>query len=81
MKKMNVPSESTIINLVYHASVLSGLNIAYVMTAKSLLKIKPVELGKFDIYDLGKFVALTALSIATRDYLVKSKMIPADINV
>jgi len=34
-----------------------------------------------DIADIGKLIGLTVLSIATRDYLVKQKIIPNDINM
>ena len=51
------------------------------MAAKSLMKMKPIELGKMDIADIGKLIGLTVLSIATRDYLVKQKIIPNDINM
>ena len=53
----------------------------YAMAAKSLMKMKPIELGKMDIADIGKLIGLTVLSIATRDYLVKQKIIPNDINM
>jgi len=78
---MSVPYEQTILNLAYHSSVLVGLNITYAMAAKSLMKMKPIELGKMDIADIGKLIGLTVLSIATRDYLVKQKIIPNDINM
>ena len=78
---MSVPYEHTIVNLGYHSVVLVGLNTAYAMIAKSLLKMKPIELGKMDLSDAGKLVGIFSLSLFTRDYLVKQKIIPADINV
>ena len=64
---------------VYHRAVVSGLDVGYTMLAKTLVKMSPPSLGKFDIEDSVKFVAIVALSDFTKDYLIKQKIIPNNI--
>ncbi len=54
-------SEKSIINCAYHASVISGLAIAYTMISKSILKMKPADLGKLDFEDSAKLIVLITL--------------------
>jgi len=74
-------SEKTIANLIYHSAVISGLSIGYTMLAKSLVKIKPADLGKIDVEDGFKLVAVITASVATRDFLVKQKIIPENLSM
>ena len=64
---------------VYHGAVVSGLAIGYTMLGKTLVKMSPPSLGKFDVEDGVKFVAIVALSDFTKDYLIKQKIIPNNI--
>ena len=50
------------------------------MLAKTLVKISPPSLGKFDIEDGVKLVAIVTLSDFTKDYLIKQKIIPNNIS-
>ena len=74
-------SEKSIINCVYHAAIISGLTLGYTMIAKSILRMKPADLGKLDFEDSAKLTALITASIATKDFLVKQGIIPENINI
>ena len=64
---------------VYHGTVVSVLAVGYTMLGKMLVKMSPPSLGKFDIEDGIKLVAIIALSDFTKDYLIKQKIIPNNI--
>ena len=64
---------------VYHRAVVSGLAIGYMMLGKTLIKMSPPSLGKFDIEDGVELVGIIALSDFTKDYLIKQKIIPYNI--
>ena len=64
---------------VYHGAVISVLAVGYTMLAKTLVKMSPPSLGKFDIEDGVKLVAIIAISDFTKDYLIKQKIIPNNI--
>ena len=64
---------------VYHGTVVSVLAVGYTMLGKMLVKMSPPSLGKFDIEDGVKLVAIVALSDFTKDYLIKQKIIPNNI--
>ena len=64
---------------VYHSAVVSGLAVGYTVLAKTLVKMSPPSLGKFDVEDGVKLVAIVALSDFTKDYLIKQKIIPNNI--
>ena len=49
------------------------------MLGKLLVKRSPPSLGKFDIEDGVKLVAIVAMSDFTKDYLIKQKIIPYNI--
>lgn len=74
-------SEKTIVNLVYHAAVIGGLSVGFTMLGKSLLRMKPADLGKLDFEDGAKLVGVVTASIATKDFLVKQGIIPENINM
>ena len=61
---------------VYHRAIISVLAVGYVMLGKTLIKMSPPSLGKFDVEDGAKLVAIVALSDFTKDYLIKQKIIP-----
>ena len=64
---------------VYHGAVVSALAIGYTMLGKTVIKMSPPSLDKFDVEDVLKLVAVVALSDFTKDYLIKQKIIPNDI--
>ena len=64
---------------VYHGTVVSVLAVGYTMLGKMLVKMSPPSLGKFDIEDVVKLVAIVAISDFTKDYLIKQKIIPNNI--
>ena len=61
---------------VYHSVVVSALAVGYTMLGKTLVKMNPPSLSKFDIGDGVKLVAIVAISDFTKDYLIKQKIIP-----
>ena len=64
---------------VYHGAVVSALAVCYTMLGKTLIKTSLPSLGKFDIEDGVKLVAIVGLSNFTKDYLIKQKIIPNNI--
>ena len=64
---------------IYHGTVVSGLAVGYIMLAKTLVKMSLPSVGKFDIEDGVKLVAIVAISDFTKDYLIKQKIIPSNI--
>ena len=73
-------SEKNIMNFIYHAAVISGLSIGYIMISKMILKIKVADLDKLNVEDSVKLVAVISASIATKDFLVKQGIIPENLN-
>ena len=61
---------------VYHGAIISVLAVGYTMLGKTLIKMSPPSLSKFDIEDGVKLVAIVAMPDFTIDYLVKQKIIP-----
>ena len=49
------------------------------MLAKTLVKMSPPSLSKFDVEDGVKLVAIIAMSDFTKDYLIKQKIITSNI--
>ena len=64
---------------VYHGAVVCALAVGYTMLGKTLIKMSPTSLSKFDIEDGVKLVAIVALSDFMKDYLIKQKIIPNNI--
>ena len=61
---------------VYHGAIVSVLVIGYTMLGKTLIKMSPPSLSKFDVEDGVKLVEIVAMSDFTKDYLIKQKIIP-----
>ena len=61
---------------VHHGAVVSALAVGYTMLGKTLIKMTPPSLGKFDVED---GVKLVAISDFTKHYLIKQKIIPNNI--
>ena len=64
---------------IYHDAVISILALGYTMFGKTLIKMSPPSLRKFDVEDSVKLVAIIAMSDFTKDYLIKQKIIPNNI--
>ena len=64
---------------VHHGAVISGLAVGYTMLGKTLVKMSRPFLGKFDVEDGVKLVAIVAMSDFMKDYLIKQKIIPNNI--
>ena len=64
---------------VYHGAVISILAIGYTMLEKTLIKMSPPSLSKFDVEDGIKLVGIVAMADFTKDYQIKQKIIPNNI--
>ena len=64
---------------VNHRAVVSALAVGCKMLGKTLIKMSPPSLNKFDIFDGVKLVAIIAMSDFRKDYLIKQKIIPNNI--
>ena len=64
---------------VYHGAIISILATGYTMLGKTLIKMNPPSLSKFDIEDGVKLEAIIAMSNFTKDYLIKQKFIPDNV--
>ena len=60
---------------IYHSTVVSALAVGYTMLGKTLIKMSPPSLSKFDVEDGVKLVAIIVMSDFTKDYLIKQKII------
>ena len=58
---------------VYHGAVVSALAVGYTMLGKTLVKMNPPSLSKFDIEVGIKLVTIVAISIAIGGYLLYNK--------
>ena len=58
---------------VSHGAIISALTVGYTMLGKALIKMSPPSLGKFNVEDSVKLVAIVAISDFTKDYLIKQK--------
>ena len=64
---------------VYHGAVVSVLAVGYTMLGKTLIKMSPPSLSKFDIGNGVMLAAIVAMSDLMKDYLIKQKIIPNNI--
>ena len=64
---------------VYHCAVVSALAVGYTMLGKTLIKMSPPSLSKFDAEDAVKLVAIVAMSDFTKDYLIRQKILTSNI--
>ena len=64
---------------IFHRAVISTLAVGYTILAKTLVKMNPPSLSKFDVEDGIKFLAIIAMFYFTKDYLIKQKIIPNNI--
>ena len=73
--------KKSMVNDLYQAAVISVLAVGYSILGKKILKMTPASIQKFDLEDTGKFGAIVAASEMTREYLIKQKILPDQINV
>ena len=73
--------KKSIVNDLYHATVISVLAVCYSMLGKKILCMSPPSIQMFDLEDTGKLAAIVAASEMTREYLIKQKILPDHINV
>ena len=73
--------KKSIVNDLYHASLISVFAVGYSVLDKKILKIAPLRIQKFDLEDMGKLVAIVAASEMTREYLIKQKILSEHINI
>ena len=57
------------------------LAVGYSMLGKKILRFAPPSIQRFDLEDTGKLVAIVDALEMTREYLIKQKILPDDINV
>ncbi len=73
------PSTKEIGNLLYHSAILSGLTVGYSMLGKKLLNLNIKSPANSDLMDALKLTGAVTAAMVTRDWLVKSKILPPDI--
>ena len=73
--------KKSIINDLYHASLISVFAVGYSVLDKKILKMAPPSIQEFYLEDTGKLVAIVAESEMTREYLIKQKILPGHINI
>lgn len=66
------------VNALYHSAVVSGLAVGYAKLGKMVIGGAPPKLD-FNSRDVGLVVGEVALAMATKDFLIKQGIIPADI--
>ena len=60
---------------IYHGAVVSALAVGFTMLGKSLIKMSALSLGKFNVENGVKLVAIIAISDFPKDYLIMQKII------
>ena len=73
--------KKSIVNDLYHASLISIFAVGYSMLGEKILKMAPLSIQKIDLEDTEKLVAIIAASEMTREYLIKQKILPEHISI
>ena len=55
-------NKKSIVNDLYHASLISVFAVGYSMLGKKILKVAPPSIQKFDLEDTGKLIVIVAAS-------------------
>ena len=73
-----MPKPKDIINTIYHAAVLSGLNVGYLMIGEKFIKF---DVGNpFRDYEtIFKLVILVSPSVVIKDWLVTQGFLPNNV--
>ena len=67
-----------LVSTLYHSAVVSGFAIGYVKLGKALMG-GPTPRLDYTPRDIGMVVGDVALGLATKDFLIKQGILPADI--
>ena len=70
---------NSVLNGAYHSTVLTGLIFMNCMIAEKVFKVRPPNLGKLDVKDVGQLALNVFVAEMTRTWLVKQKIILDDI--
>ena len=68
-------NKKSIVNDLYQAAVITIFEVCYPLLGKTILKIAPPSIQKFDLKDTEKLVAIIAASEMMREYLIKQKLL------
>jgi len=68
-----------IANTAYHSAVITSLAIGYSMLGKKLIRLDVGDPARPDFTEFIKLSVVVTLSMFTKDWLVKQKLIPDDI--
>ena len=74
-------NKNSLVNDLYHASVLIALSVGYSILSKKLFKIASSLIQKFYLENTAELVVIAAGSEMTMEYLIKQKILPEKINV
>ena len=74
-------NKKSIVKDVYQAALISVFTVGYSMLGKTILKMTPPSIQKFDLEDTGKLVAIITASELMREDLIKQKILLEHINV
>ena len=71
---------SSVLNIVYHSAVLSGLILSNSGLSKKLLNMKSVDIGQFSVKD-GAILSLNIyVAMMIKSALIKQGVLPPTIN-
>ena len=72
---------NTIVNGLYHSSILSGIVITNSLLTKKLLKVKPADLGQLDIKNAAMLTTNVYIAMMIKSALIKNGILPPKINI
>ena len=73
--------KNSVVNDLYQEAVISAFSVGYSILGKKIFKMTPLNIQKFDLEDMGKLVAIVAVSEMMKEYLIKQKFLPGHINI
>ena len=73
--------KKSIVNDLYQAAVISTFAVGYSVLGKEIFKMTPPSIRKFDLEDMGKLVVIVTASEMMKEYLIKQKILPGQINL
>ena len=76
---MTQPYAKDILNTIYHSAITTGLAVGYSILGKKMIRLDVGDSAKPDLADFSKLTLVITLAVATKDWLVNSKLIPGDI--
>ena len=72
--------EKNIVNTVYHAAVVTGIAVGTTKLTKMVFKNTPTPKLALDFQDVGLMILHISGAMYLKDYLVKQKIIPENID-